>query len=68
MHANGIYTHPPHPLLKIGVLTLKESLMLSIQMRRNLSQRECETAVKELIKDLELSHVGNALLLMHTNT
>lgn len=43
----------------VGVLTLRESLELSMQLRRNVTRAECAEAVKTLIDNLELTHVAD---------
>ena len=44
----------------VGVLTLRESLEISMMLRRDVSETECKRSVSALIENLELSHVANS--------
>jgi ABC-type multidrug transport system ATPase subunit len=43
----------------VGVLTVRESLELSMQLRRNVTRAESQAAVTRLLGDLELAHVAD---------
>ncbi len=48
--------------LLVGVLTLQESLEISMMLRRDISQTECKKKVADMIKALELSHVAGSVI------
>jgi ABC-type multidrug transport system ATPase subunit len=46
----------------VGVLTVRESLLLATRLRRDLDQAACEAVVDDLIAQLDLGSAANTLI------
>jgi ABC-type multidrug transport system ATPase subunit len=60
LHARGLVTFERD--LLVGVLTLKESLEISMMLRNPLPAAECAKAVLAMMQSLELVHVAHTII------